>query len=614
MRAPVTDQVDSVGLTELEKEIIRQVEHYFSDENLPNDAHMLALTGGSENWPVNIGRITGFGRMRGYKPKSIVAEAIKKSTFLEFTDKKHIRRREPLAIKPNVEPEIIPGKNAPALAKARKTRQPRSTSGTPSNPASNQPWLTKGMLKETGFEEYFADAPLTPAQYLENQSLYSPDNIFSARIEAAIQRYASRRKFHADTRQIFDLWMTYGGIDARPRQFTGGLSKDDMESMDAGEIASALATHFVASHVEHSEKWTVDFAGVARGFLCADTILQSTGGHPDNVGNFTNVMTNFYRYLLHHDVCPEYNDQIKDAMKICRIADRELANAVSLCSWLPDGYNRACSAVSGGASKAMLRQDNEDTAWWAGGEAMGVNKSDAEMIVVSAIALMGDNLQRNLIVQERPKDVFKTSEQELALQVAAIEMPDESLQARFHEEKQANKAFEPLGKMHCRRMNEKMTGLSKKDERTYTFWIKVGILEYAFVGMKLQGTVCENNLGCLWLDRIQGLNASYYEVVPNGFYKREQDAVIPREWYKRQRRIKEYGYKALSEMGREMEAEEGAQPEQEDDAIDQVEPADEPSCTFVDHRDVPEEKTSGHGTVDDFGELSPVTKNVDGKT
>ena len=52
--------------------------------------------------------------------------------------------------------------------------------------AKEKPWLTKGMLKETGFEEYFADAPITPAQYEENRQLYDPDNIFSARIEAAI--------------------------------------------------------------------------------------------------------------------------------------------------------------------------------------------------------------------------------------------------------------------------------------------------------------------------------------------------------------------------------------------------------------------------------------------
>lgn len=84
-----------------------RVERYFSDENLPNDAYMLALTGGAENWPVSISRISGFYKMRQYKPLSQVKASLRKSTLLEFTDNKHIRRRVPLAIEPTVTPEAI---------------------------------------------------------------------------------------------------------------------------------------------------------------------------------------------------------------------------------------------------------------------------------------------------------------------------------------------------------------------------------------------------------------------------------------------------------------------------------------------------------------------------
>lgn len=76
---------------------------------------MLGITGGKENWPVNVGRITGIEDMRKYKPKTAVRDALKKSKFLEFTDKQHVRRRTPLAIEPEVEPESIPGKTAPAV-------------------------------------------------------------------------------------------------------------------------------------------------------------------------------------------------------------------------------------------------------------------------------------------------------------------------------------------------------------------------------------------------------------------------------------------------------------------------------------------------------------------
>ena len=107
--------------------IREQAEFYFSDENLPNDAHMLGLTGGSQNIPVSLSRVLGFHEMRRFKPMTQVRASLRKSTFLEFTDNKHIRRRVPLAIEPVVEPEVI--------VDVKK------------QPPPNQPWLTKGMVR-----------------------------------------------------------------------------------------------------------------------------------------------------------------------------------------------------------------------------------------------------------------------------------------------------------------------------------------------------------------------------------------------------------------------------------------------------------------------------------
>jgi hypothetical protein len=57
-------------------------------------------------------------------------------------------------------------------------------------PPADQPWMTKGMvsrlllyivdegtwhciqMRPTGFEEFFADAPVTPAAFEEEQSIY----------------------------------------------------------------------------------------------------------------------------------------------------------------------------------------------------------------------------------------------------------------------------------------------------------------------------------------------------------------------------------------------------------------------------------------------------------
>lgn len=91
--------------------------------------------------------------------------------------------------------------------------------------------------------------------------------MFETRIETAIQRYCARRKLHNDTRDILNRFLTYGGINCQARQFTGGLTKNEMDGMDAEDIAMAKANHVVASYVEHTDKWIVDFAAVASAFL-----------------------------------------------------------------------------------------------------------------------------------------------------------------------------------------------------------------------------------------------------------------------------------------------------------------------------------------------------------
>lgn len=64
--------------------------------------------------------------------------------------------------------------------------------------------------------------------------------------------------------------MRYGGVESGQKMFTGKLDKGDFEDMDKDEIIAATATDFVGEDKfdESAEaKWTVDFEGVAKGFL-----------------------------------------------------------------------------------------------------------------------------------------------------------------------------------------------------------------------------------------------------------------------------------------------------------------------------------------------------------
>lgn len=132
--------------------------------------------------------------------------------------------------------------------------------------------LTFIQLKPTGFEEFYAEAPVTPAIYEEERGLYDPDITFFSRIETAIQRYCARRKFHQANAHIFDAYLQFGGIDSGQKQFGGGISKKDLEDKDAAEIAAITARHFVSEDVQNEDEAEVDFETLAKGFLYVSRI------------------------------------------------------------------------------------------------------------------------------------------------------------------------------------------------------------------------------------------------------------------------------------------------------------------------------------------------------
>lgn len=78
-------------------EILKQVEFYFSDQNLPKDKFLFGLTKENDGW-VPISTIAVFGRMRRFSPIEAIVEALKKSEeLLEVSeDNELVRRKIPL--------------------------------------------------------------------------------------------------------------------------------------------------------------------------------------------------------------------------------------------------------------------------------------------------------------------------------------------------------------------------------------------------------------------------------------------------------------------------------------------------------------------------------------
>ncbi|GAB7355094.1 hypothetical protein MBLNU459_g5677t1 [Dothideomycetes sp. NU459] len=493
--------------------IRKQVEYYFSDENLPGDAHLLMKTGGHENLPVTIKHICGFPKMRKYKPYTSVVASLRKSSFLDVVDDKYIKRRVPLSAQVTVTPQKI--------EKARKEEQLKKAQV----PAADKPWMTKGMLKPTGFEEYWTDAPVTPAAFKEEQALYNRDISFETRIETAIQRYKARRKFHQRTQQIFNWFMKFGGIVSGPKQFGGGLSTQDLEDRDASEIAAIKAEHYVLQDVMDKDEWEVDFEGVAKGFLSGRVLKEMPHSSQDEVAKSTNVLRNFYNYILHHNVCPEYNDQIHAARKVCDVADKELFSVVFVSEQLPGPINQAFSRLYGGSAAAIYR-DNQT---WDGHENAGATEMDCRDMVEMAVSAFGTAYQ---IEQASDASTCKVVyEEELGFEVVSVEMANDEVKFCYEVARKRNPVINVLGQLHCRRWtyplarrctHSEETSQRQNSEQVFTLLMERDILESCFVGMKFEGKICELDNGIKWLDRFSLVGPSFFELLPNEFYEKQK--------------------------------------------------------------------------------------------
>ena len=276
-------------------EILRQVNYYFSDENLRQDAHLLGLFKEGKG-TVSLNEILGFSKMRKYKPKSAVKEVIKQSTVVEVVkenNKDRLRRRQPLTKPPTVIPKISEDRKRIVVPE-------------------DKPWLSKGMMRSTGFEQYATDGPINPKDFEEDRREYDLENSITHRLETAIRKFTARRKMHQETRRIFDKFMVFGGMDCGQGQFTGGTDDKAMEDMSKREVAELTSYYGVSERVLDGldevvegggSTWIVDFETLAKGFLSSHFVNYFNWYDEKQVVTATMVLRNFYNYLLLHDVC-----------------------------------------------------------------------------------------------------------------------------------------------------------------------------------------------------------------------------------------------------------------------------------------------------------------------
>ena len=155
----------------------------------------------------------------------------------------------------------------------------------------------------------------------------------------------------SERRDVFYKYLAYGGVDISPNMFQSTADLDQ-SSMSKDELAMAMSKVSIGSDKYDLKSpqalYAVDFLACMQAFLSRHAAALYGFETYDSVALVTTTLERFMDYLLQHDVCPEYKNEVQGTRDCCRAATSELWACAEAYRWLPGDFNIACSTLFGG--------------------------------------------------------------------------------------------------------------------------------------------------------------------------------------------------------------------------------------------------------------------------
>jgi len=255
------------------------------------------------------------------------------------------------------------------------------------------------------------------------------------------------------------------------------------------------------------------------------------------------TLRNFFNYLLHHDVCPEYVDQVQACREICDQAVTEFWNIAQVAPLLPGTFNQACSKLFGGTFQKM-NTTNEGFDDSASGSPIGITEDQAyQAFKIGFTAYATDTMMATYKTESVTQSfrILSTEEASLEVTATALGSADPETLPLYNSHHAHN--LKPLGKLYAQTWHNPTAlaeDLTEDEEaelaskpsslKEYEFWLEDEVLEKCFVGMKMEADVKELSFGVCYFDAVFGVYASFFNVLPNGLMVGWRE--VEKEWLK----------------------------------------------------------------------------------
>ncbi|KAG5922729.1 hypothetical protein E4U42_005370 [Claviceps africana] len=414
----------------------------------------------------------------------------------------------------------------PSEPLASKSSKKKSRKGGRKSMASRGPCALP-RNRGTGFEEFFADPPLTPDEAAEERL-----EIYAPRIQSCIQRFRSRRRLQGHQTLYFNEYLFLGGVDTSQNAFAGLDAKDlghltpaerrDATARDTVHAGSAADEQFYNGDAEH---WSVDFAGVAAGFFSVSLGLLS-GSEDEKLDTGIAVVEHFLRYVLQHDVCSEYQDDVEAAMRVCRQARRELPMLNRFYCDLPGLFNL-------GAAECSSTADPED---WSLLSFPRPDDMDAKSAFLAACALCGET---ETLERFASGTLSAVEDHTRTVKVTHVERAPDDLVDKFAALRiqGSSHTIEPVGRLSLEPAvieDEWEQPDAPALEAGGPLWVYLehGLLANLLPGMKMEVRLVQLSTGIRFIKSVLRVVPTFYTFLPQQMMKhfkpaRENDRAAP---------------------------------------------------------------------------------------
>lgn len=239
---------------------------------------------------------------------------------------------------------------------------------------------------------------------------------------------------------------------------------------------------------------------------------------------------------MYHNVCPEFNDNIKQAVSTCSQAEKELPLCRMISDKFPGEFNKSCSTLFGGyyqhlvptgvwedngSSSSNNNSQNERT--FISPVPVGYTKEEAKKVYLNGIEQIDTLSQSQPQFQSQPQSKREEGDVDLISQTKTIYKEHISLRITELHFPPEGTPKHALGRIHVVLWNPEeqdtlasstplpFTVVSKWNSTDgFSLMIEKHTLQYCFEGMCFNCTVHELNNGLIYFDQVTAVMTSFY--------------------------------------------------------------------------------------------------------